>query len=286
VNPSNNNSNIKEKRIWDWDKIAQNNTNDDYDSVICIGGETALNQYINRTHQKNIWKYASSLNIKNYFDAACGTGRFLREGFKIADTSAGLDLSWNMLRKAQARTPDALLCQGDLTALPFKSGVFDLSTCVITLKLISKEEDYKRCISELVRVSSRNGKIIIIEDVRKKHINVNGVNLYSTEQIIDFFERAGARLELVSGIRIAYPIRLYKRIATNFLKIILLKQIRKPISQNELINILQKKHRYLNLLYSFGLKCVICFNAVLDNLFAKNILNKWATEKIFIFTTY
>ena len=65
VNPSNNNSNIKEKRIWDWDKIAQNNANDDYDSVICIGGETALNQYINRTHQKNIWKYASSLNVKN-----------------------------------------------------------------------------------------------------------------------------------------------------------------------------------------------------------------------------
>jgi len=58
-------------------------------------------------------------------DAGCGAGVPVLSRFDLAFDVVGLDLSREQLRRAHERSPTAALVQGDMTALPFRDGVFD-----------------------------------------------------------------------------------------------------------------------------------------------------------------
>lgn len=269
---------------WDWEKIAANIRDDESDSIICIGGEKSLNRYVNKRHQDVIWEYTSQLKIGYYLDAACGTGRFLKQGQIVSEVAVGLDFSSNMLQIAERNVPGAVLVRGDLTEMPYKSGTFDLITCVLSLKLLLPEENFLKCVSELIRVTKTGGKIVIIEDVRRKKRVSNGIIVHTTEGMKDAFQKHGAEIESLSGTRIAHPVRLYKRLTGFLLRIVVRNKMEGfNYSRSSRILWLQEQCPAMYSVYLAVFRVVLFFNGLIDLLFAPKALRILATEKMFVF---
>lgn len=92
-----------------------------------------------------------------------GTGRialpFLEAGYRYA----GVDLSRQMLAvlrgKLPAATPQPLLVEGDVTALPVATGVFDAALAVHVLHLVA---DWRATLREAARVLRRPGGRLLL----------------------------------------------------------------------------------------------------------------------------
>ncbi len=61
-------------------------------------------------------------------DVACGSGYAASVAVQRGAVVSGLDASENLIRVARARAPDAELTVGDMYALPFPDGAFDVVT--------------------------------------------------------------------------------------------------------------------------------------------------------------
>jgi 2-polyprenyl-3-methyl-5-hydroxy-6-metoxy-1,4-benzoquinol methylase len=87
-------------------------------------------------------------------DVGCGTGHHLaqlrQQGFDVA----GVDGSSEMITLAQASNPGVVIRQGDVEALPFPSGGFDVVVCVEVLRYLPGLSD---CLREMVRVLRPGG---------------------------------------------------------------------------------------------------------------------------------
>lgn len=87
---------------------------------------------------------------KTVLDLGVGTGRFAKplqeQGFRII----GIDISREMLRKAQDKRTDNLLL-GEACQLPFKDSAFQIALCIHILHLIS---DWKVALGEICRVTT------------------------------------------------------------------------------------------------------------------------------------
>lgn len=66
-------------------------------------------------------------------EAGCGTGHWLAQLRDRVDAVAGLDVSPNMLQRARAAAPAALLARGRAERLPWVSGAFDRLFCINAL---------------------------------------------------------------------------------------------------------------------------------------------------------
>lgn len=60
-------------------------------------------------------------------DAGCGTGWFSQHWQQAGNHVTALDLSTDMLQQAQSQQTATVYSQGDIEALPFGDGQFDLS---------------------------------------------------------------------------------------------------------------------------------------------------------------
>ncbi len=102
---------------------------------------------------------ADARNVHDVLDVGTGTGLVLR-ALRERDPSlslTGIDLSNGMLEVAREALPDAVLVQGDATALMFGDGEFDLVTCVTSLHLFP---DARAAIAEWVRVLRSGGRAV------------------------------------------------------------------------------------------------------------------------------
>ena len=61
-------------------------------------------------------------------DAGCGSGEFLALAVERGAIASGIDASPGMLAIARRRAPAADLREGDITALPYADGAFDVVT--------------------------------------------------------------------------------------------------------------------------------------------------------------
>ncbi len=91
-------------------------------------------------------------------DAACGTGRHTKYLAERGFDTIGVDCSPEMLERARAKVPQARFELGDLTAIPFASGSFDLALCALAL---DHTDDLRTPIAELARVVRPGGFVII-----------------------------------------------------------------------------------------------------------------------------
>ncbi|MGH7779879.1 MAG: class I SAM-dependent methyltransferase [Candidatus Binataceae bacterium] len=91
-------------------------------------------------------------------DAACGTGRHTKYLVEKGFETTGLDCSPEMLERARAKVPQARLESGDLTAIPFATGSFDLALCALAL---DHADDLRTPVAELARVVRPGGSVII-----------------------------------------------------------------------------------------------------------------------------
>lgn len=64
----------------------------------------------------------------SYLDVGCGSGLAVQMADARGAISSGLDAAPELLKIARSRTPKASFQVGDLEALPFDDGVFDLVT--------------------------------------------------------------------------------------------------------------------------------------------------------------
>jgi malonyl-CoA O-methyltransferase len=90
-------------------------------------------------------------------DAACGTGR--RMARADAAATVGIDLVREMLL-AGSGPRDLRLLQGDLKALPVRSGAFDLVWCRLAIGFLA---DLGRPMAELARVVKPSGRVVITD---------------------------------------------------------------------------------------------------------------------------
>ncbi len=95
---------------------------------------------------------------KTVLDAACGTGR---HSLRLAERGAkvvGVDASEAMMAVARAKRPTLQLSRGELEALPFADGAFDLVLNALALEHLPRVD---RAIAELSRVTRTGGRVVV-----------------------------------------------------------------------------------------------------------------------------
>jgi ubiquinone/menaquinone biosynthesis C-methylase UbiE len=92
-------------------------------------------------------------------DLACGTGRWLQHLGRRGIAAAGLDLSPEMLRKAQKKgMPTRSLIRADCKELPLRSECADFAICSFALGYVADLRGFAR---EASRVIHDNGHLLI-----------------------------------------------------------------------------------------------------------------------------
>ena len=100
------------------------------------------------------WSVFPRGRVESILDAGCGDGFFchwIREKTG-ARRVAGIDISEKRLERARWRYPVIDYLRGELPALPFKEGEFEVVTCI---EVLEHQEDPAAAIKELARVARR-----------------------------------------------------------------------------------------------------------------------------------
>jgi len=122
--------------------------------------------------KKVLRKAGANTSTFRILDIGCGTGTFLAgclaTGLDIEAT--GLDLSFSMIHKAQAKAesfkadkPAISFIVGDAEQLPFESGYFDMVSCSNSFH---HYPDQPRAVREMRRVLKNDGELMIIDGHR------------------------------------------------------------------------------------------------------------------------
>lgn len=99
----------------------------------------------------------------NVLDIGCGTGVILREVLDRGHYATGMDISGNMLNKAQELTRDypqerVFFMQNDIEKMPFTKNSFDVVLCVGVLEYLEQDE---KGICQISRALKNNGIVIL-----------------------------------------------------------------------------------------------------------------------------
>jgi 2-polyprenyl-3-methyl-5-hydroxy-6-metoxy-1,4-benzoquinol methylase len=153
--------------------------------------------------------WLGQLTGREILDAGCGVGAF-SEPLVKHNTVYGVDFSEKSLEFAAARGLRTM--PGDLTALDFASGKFDVVLCIGVIQLIA---DYTPVIAELARVTKPGGtllvqtlhrgslqrKILALLEQGKKFDR-----MYTMGELKQVFIQCG--LEQIEFLKLYHPVRL------------------------------------------------------------------------------
>jgi ubiquinone/menaquinone biosynthesis C-methylase UbiE len=96
-------------------------------------------------------------------DAGCGVGALAFALAPHVRTVVGIDLSQEFVDAARERAPaNCTFVVGELTALPFEWGEFDLTGCARVLHHVRRPE---LVMSELARVTRPGGRILVVDQL-------------------------------------------------------------------------------------------------------------------------
>ena len=93
-------------------------------------------------------------------DACCGTGDLAVAAAHAGGTVTGLDFAPRMLERARRKLPSATWVEGDLLALPFAAGSFDVATVGFGVRNV---DDLEAGLAELCRVLVPTGRVAVLE---------------------------------------------------------------------------------------------------------------------------
>jgi len=105
-----------------------------------------------------VWGLLEPLPPGRALDAACGTGRHARRLVELGHAVTGVDMTAEMLDLARVSVPQARFDEGDLTALPYDDGAFDVIVCGLAIAHVAALDG---AIAELARVLAPGGHLII-----------------------------------------------------------------------------------------------------------------------------
>jgi ubiquinone/menaquinone biosynthesis C-methylase UbiE len=106
-------------------------------------------------------RVVARLEEGSVLDVACGTGTLLAMAREKGLSCYGVDLSWGMLDRAQAKVPEAELRQGSYYEIPYPDDTFDY--VVETNAMSGVGIDARKALSEMIRVCKVGGKVIIAD---------------------------------------------------------------------------------------------------------------------------
>jgi ubiquinone/menaquinone biosynthesis C-methylase UbiE len=107
------------------------------------------------------------LPCEAFLDAGCGDGRYLAAlAAELPARRAGVDISDRILETARRRV-DADFRQGNLEAIPFADGEFDLVLCSQAIEHVLHAD---AAVAELARVLRPNGTLIISTDNARNYV--------------------------------------------------------------------------------------------------------------------
>jgi SAM-dependent methyltransferase len=103
-------------------------------------------------------------------DCGCGAGRFARMAADLGANVAGIDASQELVEVAAARVPEGDFRVGDIEALPWEDGSFDVVTGFSAFQFA---DDKVRALGEAARVS--RGVVAIVIPVRVPESGITAV---------------------------------------------------------------------------------------------------------------
>lgn len=96
-------------------------------------------------------------------DAGCGTGWHSKILSKKGHNVFGIDLSKNQISQAKRNSPSSSFKIGDILSIPFNKNAFDVSYTINTIHHLASLKEQKKALSELARVTKKDGLIIVHE---------------------------------------------------------------------------------------------------------------------------
>ena len=112
-------------------------------------------------NSETVEKLIQSLQITSgsvILDMGCGTGNYTIAMQRVTASVIGIDTSIGMLKRARAKLFDLSLVCGDVTSLPFKSGVFDAA---FTIQVLHHVKDKMRFLKEAQRILRKGARLAI-----------------------------------------------------------------------------------------------------------------------------
>ena len=100
-------------------------------------------------------------------DACCGTGDLAVAAEREGGIVTGLDFSPAMLERARRKSDTVAWVEGDVLALPFADGSFDVATVGFGVRNVA---DLDGAVTELRRVLRHGGRLAILEITRPRGI--------------------------------------------------------------------------------------------------------------------
>lgn len=93
-------------------------------------------------------------------EIGCGTGVFTEQFAKLCKNVTSIDLSPNMIVRAQQRNPDVKFHRASAEQLPFADASFDAVVCVNSFSYIVNQQ---KALREFRRVLKPGGKLLLID---------------------------------------------------------------------------------------------------------------------------
>ncbi len=124
--------------------------------------QTPLGALADALEQQAVFALAGEVDGRAVLDASCGTGHYALALAQRGARVTAVDASAPMLALAQMKArqeglPLALV-RASLERLPFRSGCFELVTCVLALEFVA---DPDRAVAEMARVQPAGGRLVI-----------------------------------------------------------------------------------------------------------------------------
>lgn len=189
-----------------WDHRARL-LGDSFSSVMEQSFPKEVNDVIHKIHQKEVLA-ALPARAKLVLDVGCGWGRIATELVKRRQLEVkGIDLSgrfvtlFNRHMKGNGRAQ-----VGDMRRIPFAKNSFDLVYCIVSLMYLSHANEQKKGISEMLRVTKPDGKLLLIEP------NYWGVQIVRLGGLVPFVYRTIFRKPKVETGGVSFRLDNLRRI--------------------------------------------------------------------------
>lgn len=137
---------------------------DSFSSVMEQSFPRVINHVIHSIHRREVLT-ALPAGAKRALDVGCGWGRIAKEIVKRRQIEVeGIDLSEHFVNLFNNHTKErGHAVVADMRKIPFATNSFDFVYCIVSLMYLSRVEDQKKGVSEMLRVTRRGGRLLLIE---------------------------------------------------------------------------------------------------------------------------
>jgi ubiquinone/menaquinone biosynthesis C-methylase UbiE len=193
----------KQGKVNYWDQRAREygRSRRGYKAICSYGSPYLYNKYIDLVQKKGFYRMLQNAGVqgKTVLDIGCGVGRWCRILAKRGAVVTGADISAEMVKFAMENTGKGVsFVNAPVAEIALPDASFDLITSVTVLQHVTDTAEFKKSVSNLVRLLKPGGKLLILE-VAPSALLVNApfsaiLKVRSEAEYLAFFAAAGAKL--------------------------------------------------------------------------------------------